>query len=64
MRSHAADKTKRGESRKLQRICFLPLSFKMEQAVCACHPADGEKPLDEGRIDGDEMYAKTADEKI
>jgi hypothetical protein len=36
----------------------------MEQAVCACHPADGEKPLDEGRIDGDEMYAKTADEKI
>ena len=45
-------------------FAFLPLSYKMEQLVCACHPADGEKPLDEGRIDGDKMYAKTADEKI
>ena len=62
--SHGVDKPERGESRKLQRIAFLPLSYKMEQVVCACHPADGEKPLDEGRIEGDKMYAKTADEKI
>jgi hypothetical protein len=48
----------------LSEFAFLPLSYKMEQVVCACHPADGEKPLDEGRIEGDKMYAKTADEKI
>jgi hypothetical protein len=41
----------------------LPLSYKMEQMIRACHPADDEKPLDKGRIGGDKMYAKTAAKK-
>jgi hypothetical protein len=30
----------------------------MEQVVRACHPADDEKPLDEGRIGSDKNVCK------
>jgi hypothetical protein len=36
----------------------------MELLFHACHPADYEKPLDEGRNNGKKMYAKTEVERI
>jgi hypothetical protein len=45
-------------------FALVASELQMEQGVRACHPADDEKPLDEGRIGGDKMYAKPLRKKF